>query len=56
MIKVRLFIGIILLSLLTVLLGACILETDSEPSSETTKIPGATERTLWKGGHVSLII
>jgi len=36
MIKVRLFIGIILLSLLTILLGACVLETDSEPSSETT--------------------
>lgn len=37
MIKVRLFIGIILLSLLTVLLGGCVLETDSEPSSETTE-------------------
>ena len=37
MIKARLFIGIILLSLLTALLGACVLETDSEPSSETTE-------------------
>lgn len=36
MIKVRLLVGIVLLSLLTVMLGGCVVETDSEPSSKTT--------------------
>ncbi|MFC2024935.1 DUF4382 domain-containing protein [Chloroflexota bacterium] len=57
MIKVRLLTGIMLLSLLTVMLGGCVLETDSEPSSETTEttLDGSISETT-SGGTINVYV
>ncbi|MFC1860354.1 DUF4382 domain-containing protein [Chloroflexota bacterium] len=57
MIKVRLLTGIILLSLLTVMLGGCVLETDSEPSSETTETaPDGSISETTSGGTINVYV